>query len=502
MNSIDKFLKLYSYKFNKGYPDMNNKQDILLLESILKEDFGIVLEVQNLDRATLTKYVDDEKEKDKSGFKPKDRREILIKKIQGNEELELVDGSNFVVDNKEEVIKNLRGEIPKTGVELIDKDGNRITTSKLLKTKEFGGKDNVTAKQEAAKAMALALAFSQNSPITNTDIDINNISNLSNLSLGSENSIENLIKFLDGDKSWMDSTINTANELIKQTQYFTQGLGNYTSHWGDNFTKKIYKVLNDIQKVSKGSIVATMDSNKWNPSDIWVSTEKGRKTINALSQVEDIGKYNQIINDLFCKGDLIGISLKKSAKSAPKIKEFNTANCSLPQSITFKSFKTSPKKAGEEIIVDFGGKETKLDLRNFSVTKGFSGEMKGTEAQAGKVGISAINAIIDNLGISSDKLPSSSTTTAKIFKEKDSNPDYEAYKAKFKELYNEHIGGDFDSFFETATDAFKTGKFYALHFIDALDKAGDKQDEFISQIVRYGMSGVKGVSSSFIKSGA
>ena len=38
--------------------------------------------------------------------------------------------------------------------------------------------------------------------------------------------------------------------------------------------------------------------------------------------------------------------------------------------------------------------------------------------------------------------------------------------------------------------------------IDALDKAGDKQDEFISQVVRYGMSGVKGVSSSFIKSGA
>tara|TARA_R100000908_G_C3664577_1_gene90273 strand:+ start:429 stop:611 length:183 start_codon:yes stop_codon:yes gene_type:complete len=44
MNSIDKFLKLYSYKFDKGYPDMNNEQDILLLESILKKEFGIILE--------------------------------------------------------------------------------------------------------------------------------------------------------------------------------------------------------------------------------------------------------------------------------------------------------------------------------------------------------------------------------------------------------------------------------------------------------------------------
>ena len=48
MNPIDKFLKLYSYKFNKGYPDMNDEQDILLLESILKEDFDI-----ELDEATI-----------------------------------------------------------------------------------------------------------------------------------------------------------------------------------------------------------------------------------------------------------------------------------------------------------------------------------------------------------------------------------------------------------------------------------------------------------------
>ena len=44
MDPIDKFLKLYSYKFPKGYPDMNDKQDILLLESILKEEFSIILE--------------------------------------------------------------------------------------------------------------------------------------------------------------------------------------------------------------------------------------------------------------------------------------------------------------------------------------------------------------------------------------------------------------------------------------------------------------------------
>jgi hypothetical protein len=37
MNVFDKFFTKYGYKFPKGYPDMNNEQDVLLLESILNE---------------------------------------------------------------------------------------------------------------------------------------------------------------------------------------------------------------------------------------------------------------------------------------------------------------------------------------------------------------------------------------------------------------------------------------------------------------------------------
>lgn len=37
MNVFDKFFIKYGYKFPKGYPDMNNEQDILLLESLLHE---------------------------------------------------------------------------------------------------------------------------------------------------------------------------------------------------------------------------------------------------------------------------------------------------------------------------------------------------------------------------------------------------------------------------------------------------------------------------------
>jgi hypothetical protein len=43
MDILDKFFKKFAYKFPKGYPDMNNEQDVLLLESILGE-LGINLE--------------------------------------------------------------------------------------------------------------------------------------------------------------------------------------------------------------------------------------------------------------------------------------------------------------------------------------------------------------------------------------------------------------------------------------------------------------------------
>jgi len=56
MDPIDKFLKLYSYKFPKGYPDMNDEQDILLLENIL-QDLNIILE-QPVAKENLSKGIE------------------------------------------------------------------------------------------------------------------------------------------------------------------------------------------------------------------------------------------------------------------------------------------------------------------------------------------------------------------------------------------------------------------------------------------------------------
>lgn len=69
MDPLDLFFKKYSYKFPKGYPDINNKKDVMLLEKILKS-IGIDLqEEKNRDKEydteiiSLLKSINDENTK-------------------------------------------------------------------------------------------------------------------------------------------------------------------------------------------------------------------------------------------------------------------------------------------------------------------------------------------------------------------------------------------------------------------------------------------------------
>ena len=55
MDALSKFLNRVSYKFDKGYPDMKNIQDIQLLESLLSEVLGEEIILENQDLISLIK---------------------------------------------------------------------------------------------------------------------------------------------------------------------------------------------------------------------------------------------------------------------------------------------------------------------------------------------------------------------------------------------------------------------------------------------------------------
>ena len=54
MDVLNKFLYSVAYKFPKGYPDINNEQDILMLENLLKER-GISLSIKEGTKASNTR---------------------------------------------------------------------------------------------------------------------------------------------------------------------------------------------------------------------------------------------------------------------------------------------------------------------------------------------------------------------------------------------------------------------------------------------------------------
>lgn len=166
MDVLDLFFKKYSYKFSKGYPDMNNEQDILLLENILNE-LGIdlnegALEVSKLKNRPERRKVIIDKVWDKSPFTLIDGSEILVDFI-------IIDNKKYSASNtedKEQALKALE-TVSKLSFEGKVNDKTIIVPgSKIQKTKELGGKEKgATTAIEAAAMVNLNTVLEELGPI-------------------------------------------------------------------------------------------------------------------------------------------------------------------------------------------------------------------------------------------------------------------------------------------------------------------------------------------------
>ena len=137
MDILDIFLKKHSYKFDKGYLDMSNEQDISLLEQIF-ESMGLSEAFRNLNFFELNK---------RGGG----RFKILADKIKNKLPFNLSNGEStpleFIDDKAREAFENADSEKIKQFSRNInifkffkDDGGNEYSLSDLLKDKDFGGK--------------------------------------------------------------------------------------------------------------------------------------------------------------------------------------------------------------------------------------------------------------------------------------------------------------------------------------------------------------------------
>ena len=159
MDNITKYLNRIAYKFPKGYPDMNNDQDVLLLEKLLSEVLGekFSLEETNLSRGQLKKYESRvrkfvEQILAQTPFETIDGEVINVTSlIDGSTEFNLQSDAQEMIDS---IISNQGTLLVKGNID--DKD-IILNSNKLKKTADYGGRGagSGTKVEDAALADAV-----------------------------------------------------------------------------------------------------------------------------------------------------------------------------------------------------------------------------------------------------------------------------------------------------------------------------------------------------------
>jgi len=194
----------------------------------------------------------------------------------------------------------------------------------------------------------------------------------------------------DLDDAWWDSLTYTANFLYKK-----YGSGSkskrYTFHRGSTWVGE-YEEQYGVWNKEAGRYFSNI--NKYNPSDIWM-VAKSDENNKPFSSVMNFGQANKFLTNKYKSKEIIGVSLKKT--DSPQLSEFNLPGAS-KYDIKYMSStlsNTSDFFASKDVYVHYN--TGKIQFRSFSSRPtGWQGEIKGSNANLGKIGGGTVNGIISN----------------------------------------------------------------------------------------------------------
>ena len=270
------------------------------------------------------------------------------------------------------------------GSEIVTFDMKRVRIIyKLKDNRGSGGGADDTRRNESAQALYAAIAFGLKRKITINDINGINVKKFSDKFVIDEN-VNIILDELPDE--WIESSLLGANKLYEKFKK-----GKYIFHRGSKQVDLINDIFSKVKKLEK----FRMDINKWNPSDIWMISEGF--DFKELSKEKTILGLNQVIQDKLEDESLIGVSLKRivgSASISPKnvFKDMKTTR-------TYKGYEYSKKSIDGYILLSGG---TKIQYRSFGAgtgLTGFQGEVKGANANQGKISLGPTNMILRNHGV-------------------------------------------------------------------------------------------------------
>ena len=210
------------------------------------------------------------------------------------------------------------------------------------------------------------------------------------------------------DEEWLQTYMATANMIKNKSTNFD---GNVYFHRGSPFMDSIYEKKKTCEKHNKDLIksgeapsflaesLTSFSNDKWNPGDIWMSTNKPTDEPFTWTPPEmkkdmqvhvcDWVNLQKSVYESADAGETLGISLKKTGKTA-NFSEFNTPQ--KKQEIKYRGFKFGNGDFfnSADVYIEFSGGGS-MQYRPTDGNKSWQGEIKGTKASGGKAGGGATN---------------------------------------------------------------------------------------------------------------
>ena len=279
--TLDELVLEWSYRTQRGYPKLDDPSDVLVLKQILKElDLPFNEVIKNLPEGLSPE--DLRKTTSFGPFKGETRANILIRKIENDEPLELQDGGDITVSNKDEVIDALSGII-NASIPLVGINGEKSSTNKLKKTN-----------------------YSNNFQIIN-----NSTLKYQDVGDKAKDKIEELFNLIGGVEKPSSKAKHVLNNPYSIAKEILATYPNARFERGEVF---------DTIRM-KCSQITTLPEDKWNPGDIYiVNSEPDIASLDDSSIVP----WNQLFVNNWGDTDapLVSVSLKEEKHQLGRAKSY------------------------------------------------------------------------------------------------------------------------------------------------------------------------------------
>ncbi len=311
MDVLNKFLNKISYKFTKGYPDMNSDQDVLLLETILSEmGFEVILENQDL-------------------------ISIIKSNIKGYGDLETTGRDTIKlifsdIPNRGSKADSMRNDVYDEIKSLVSKNDSLSNYRKIATGSSLGsalvnidGKDyklivkgasSDTSSDTDVKEALVSLFYATNidSPFNKENYEnrVNSLIEIAEKGIPGESSdaSNKVVSYLSAT-----SSDNKAGNITFINQPLSSALAIKEVYPGQKLIRT--GIFDQIR--SKAQQLTGLPADKWNPGDLYVQLDNVE-----LGDIDNIELINDLFNDEWGGDDkpLTAVSLKQADAQGGKAK--------------------------------------------------------------------------------------------------------------------------------------------------------------------------------------